>query len=38
MTESQTLSPAELHRYLLRLERQRNRLHWRFLDALLSID
>jgi hypothetical protein len=32
------LSPAELHRYLLRIQRRRNRLHWRFLEGLLALD
>ena len=32
------LSPAALHRHLLRLQAERNQTHWRFLEALLLVD
>jgi hypothetical protein len=32
------MAPAELHRYLVRIHRQRNRLDWRFFQGLLALD
>jgi hypothetical protein len=32
------MAPQELHRYLVRIHRQRNRLDWRFFQGLLALD